>query len=232
MHYHIITIFPEIFDSFLSCSLIAKAKEQGLLQFSFINPRNFCTDPQRQVDDAMYGGGAGLLMKAQPIIDAIKSILASQNMTTETWGLRKRKVLLPRPSQQSFTQTTAHILAEESTDIILICGRYEGIDHRVDLRCQQLFGDDFMPISLGQYVVMGGEVPSMLIVEAVSRLVPWVIKDADSRKNESYRPELGGENIECPQYTRPETVEGMGVPDVLLGGNHALIEQWRKENGK
>lgn len=138
---------------------------------------------------------------------------------------------MPRPSKTIFTQAVAHTLAEEATDIILICGRYEGIDHRVDLRCKQLFGDDFLPVSLGQYVTMGGEVPSMLIVEAVSRLLPGVIKEEDSRKCESYRPEQGGENIECPQYTRPEVVESMTVPDVLLGGNHALIEQWRKENG-
>jgi tRNA (guanine37-N1)-methyltransferase len=229
MHYHIITIFPELFASFLSTSLIAKAQEQWLLQFSLVNPRDFCRDVQKQVDDAMYGGGAGMLLKAQPIIDAIKSIIGDSSLSVDN-SFRKRKVILPKPSTTLFTQTLAHTLAEETTDIILICGRYEGIDHRVDLRCKQVFGDDFLAVSLGQYVTMGGEVPSMLIVEAVSRLLPGVIKEADSRKFESYRPEHGGENIECPQYTRPEVVEGMSVPDVLLGGNHALIEQWRSEN--
>jgi tRNA (guanine37-N1)-methyltransferase len=121
-------------------------------------------------------------------------------------------------------------LVDDYTDIILICGRYEGIDHRVELWCQQEFGNHFSKISLGQFVTLGGEIPTMTIIEATARLVPGVIKEELSRQEESYRPEQGGENIEYPQYTRPEEVEGLDVPDILLSGHHAEIEQWRKDH--
>jgi tRNA (guanine37-N1)-methyltransferase len=148
MRYHIISIFPEIFDSFVSTSLLAKAREKSLIAFSFTNPRDFCTDKQRQVDDQIYGGGAGLLMKAPPIIAAIQSILS------ELEEHRQVAVVFPSPSPISFDQSTAHQLTEKYTDLIFICGRYEGIDHRVELWCQEQFGVNFYKLSLGKFVTL------------------------------------------------------------------------------
>lgn len=224
MRYHIITIFPEIFESFVTTSLLAKAREKQLLEFFFINPRDFCEDKQRQVDDQIYGWWAGLLMKAPPIIAALQAIVS---------GLKKNAqvaFLFPSPSLTYFDQSIAHTLTDTYTDIVFLCGRYEGIDHRVELWCQQQFGQHFYKVSLGKFVTLGGEVPVMVMIEAISRLLPWVIKEESSRQDESYRPELGGENIEYPQYTRPEVVEGMGVPEVLLSGHHAQIDTWRRQN--
>ncbi len=224
MHFHIITIFPEIFDSFVTTSLLAKAHEKQLIDFLFINPRDFCTDKQRQVDDQIYGWWAGLLMKAPPIIAALQSIVSwlQEHM--------KLAVVFPSPSSVYFDQSVAHTLTDEYTDIVFVCGRYEGIDHRVELWCQQQFGQHFYKISLGKFVTLGGEIPAMLMIETISRLIPWVIKEEVRRQDESYRPELGGENIEYPQYTRPELVEGMPVPEVLLSGHHAQIDSWRRQN--
>lgn len=222
MRYHIITIFPEIFDSFVSTSLLAKARDKGLIDFFFINPRDFCTDKQRQVDDQIYGWGAGLLMKAQPVIDAIQSVM--HQVTPSSCSL-----VLPEPSECCFEQSHAHIWTEKYTDIIFVCGRYEGIDHRVELWGKQVFWQDFYKLSLGKFVTLGGETPAMLMIEATARLLPWVINDECSRQDESYRPESGWTNIEYPQYTRPELVEGMSVPKVLLSGHHAEIQERRRQ---
>ncbi|USN56107.1 MAG: hypothetical protein H6765_05500 [Candidatus Peribacteria bacterium] len=150
-----------------------------MIDFHLVNPRDFCTDKHKQIDDEPYGGGAGMLMKAQPIIDAIKSL------QLQAAGA---KLLLLAPSRLEFTQQLAHEYCEVQ-DIVLICGRYEGIDHRVELRCQQEFGDSFSKISLGKFVTLGGEVPAMTIIEATARLIPGVIKEELSRQDESYRPE-------------------------------------------
>lgn len=223
MRYHIITIFPEIFDSFIDTSLLAKAREKQLIDFFFINPRDFCTDRQRQIDDQIYGGGAWLLMKAPPIIAAIQAV--------RTWldDSARMGVVLPSPSSTYFDQELTHTLTDSYTDLVFVCGRYEWIDHRVELWCQQEFGQHFYKVSLGKFVTLGGEVPSMVMIEAISRLIPWVIKEQISRQDESYRPEQGGENIEYPQYTRPEEVEGMRVPDILLSGHHAQIAARRRQ---
>lgn len=218
MRYHIISIFPELFNSFLETSLLAKAQEKWIIDFHLVNPRDFCTDKHKQIDDEPYGGGAGMLMKAQPIIDAIKSL------QLQAAGA---KLLLLAPSRLEFTQQLAHEYCEVQ-DIVLICGRYEGIDHRVELRCQQEFGDSFSKISLGKFVTLGGEVPAMTIIEATARLIPGVIKEELSRQDESYRPEHWWENIEYPQYTRPESVEWFSVPEVLLSWHHAEIATWRR----
>lgn len=218
MHYYIITIFPELFDSFLSTSLLAKAREKKLIDVTFVNPRDFTVDKQRQVDDQVYGGGVGLLMKAQPIIDAIKSVMTLVSPS-------KTALILPEPSEHIFNQSDAHTWTNVYTDVILVCGRYEGIDHRVELWWKQVFGQDFYKVSLGQFVTLGGEVPSMMIIEATARLLPGVINDALSWQDESYRPEQNSANIEYPQYTRPEEVEWMRVPEVLLSGHHAKIAE-------
>lgn len=221
MRYHIITIFPELFDSFLATSLLAKALDKWLLDFSFINPRDFCLDKQRQVDDTLYWWWAGLLIKAQPIIDAIKSVMHTVNPASCA-------VIMPEPSEHIFCQNDAHKWTDKYTDIIFVCGRYEWIDHRVEMWCWQVFWHDFYKVSLGQFVTLGGEVPSMVMIETMSRLLPGVINDELSRKDESYRPEKWGNNIEYPHYTRPEVVEWMRVPEVLLSGHHKKIDEWRQ----
>lgn len=226
MHYYIVTIFPELFSSFLSTSLVAKAKEKWLLQFSFVNPRDFCLDTQKQVDDQIYGGGAGMLMKWQPIIDALRFITNSRTTPEE----RNIKVLLLKPSKTIFIQEYAHQLVNDYDAIVLVCGRYEGIDHRVELWCQQEFWQHFDTLSLGQYVTLGGEVPAMAVVEATARLVRGVIKEQQSRQDESYRPEHDWNTLEYPQYTRPETIEWFSVPEILLSGHHAQIEQRKISN--
>lgn len=226
MRYHLVTLFPELFDSFVATSLLAKAREKKLIEFSLVNPRDFCLDKQRQVDDQIYGWWAWLLIKAQPVIDAIKFIV-DQVAVKSSCG-----VVLLSPSRDYFDQAYAHRFVEKYTDIIFVCGRYEGIDHRVDLWCRSLFWDDFYKLSVGRFVTLGGEVPTMMMIETVARLLPWVINDETSRQDESYRPELGGNNIEYPQYTRPEEVEGMRVPDVLLSWHHAQIEERKMKHQK
>jgi len=221
MHYHIISIFPEIFDSFISTSLIARAIDDGKISIDFVNPRDFCDDKNKQIDDEPYGGGAGMLMKAQPVINAIKKV-------REKSKNGKLKVILLWPSEKIYNQEIAHHLVDAYTDIILICGRYEGIDHRVRLRCEKEFGKDFDVISLGHYVTLGGEVPAMSIIESTARLVPGVIKEEASRQEESYRPEKWMKNLEAPHYTRPQEVEWFEVPEVLLSGHHEEIRKWRE----
>lgn len=223
MRYYIITLFPEIFNSFLDTSLLAKAREKKLIDFFFINPRDFCTDKQRQVDDQIYGGGAWLLMKAPPIIVAIQTVVAGLHASAQI------AVVFPSPSSMYFDQELTHTLTDTYTDLIFLCGRYEWIDYRVELWCQEVFGQHFYKVSLGKFVTLGGEIPTMVMIEAISRLIPWVIKEQISRQDESYRPELGGENIEYPQYTRPEEVECMRVPEILLSGHHAHIAARRRQ---
>ncbi len=226
MHYHIITIFPEIFDSFLSTSLIARAREDEKIFVDLINPREYCTDKNRQIDDEPYGGGAGMLMKAQPVIDSIKDVVNRiQNPESRN---KKTKVVLLNPSEVIYDQQMAHTLVDEYADIVLICGRYEGIDERVKLRCEQEYGDDFAVVSLWPYVTLGGETPAMVMIESTARLVPGVIKEEISRQDESYRPEHNMTNIEYPQYTRPQQVEWFDVPEVLLSGHHEEIRKWRE----
>lgn len=224
MHFHLISIFPNIFDSFLSTSLIHRATKDEKISFSITDPREFCTDKQRQVDDEIYGWWAWLLIKAEPMIAAIKHIVDKIDRSTF-------RIIFPSPSPNAFTQATAHSYIDEwVTDIIFLCGRYEWIDHRVELRCHDTFWSDiYQKISLGQFITLWWELPSMVMIEAIARLVPWVINDEASRQEESYRPELWWKNIEYPQYTRPQIVQWYKVPDVLLSGHHAEIKKWRKE---
>lgn len=224
MHIIYLSIFPEIFESFLATSLVEKAQQDGSVEFSSINPRDFCTDKHKQIDDEPYWGWAGLVMKAQPVIDAITKATTG----LEAWTFA---VILPWPSREVFTQSTAHRLAEYDT-LVFVAGRYEGIDHRCALRARDQFGNDFYELSLWQFVTLWWETPAMVMTESIIRLLPWVIWDDQSRKNESYRPEQWETNIEHPHYTRPQEVAWYTVPDVLLSGNHAKIEEWRDEMGE
>lgn len=236
MKIHIVTLFPELFDSFLATSLLAKAKKNWILDFEFSNPRDFCFDKHQQVDDQVYGGGAGMLIKAQPVIDAVEHVISSfsswksakntQSNSTQQW-----KIVFPSPSVETFTQKTAYGLSKLD-HIIFVCGRYEGIDYRFEEYMMAKYPSAFSKVSLGQFILLGGEIATMTMIEAVTRLVPGVIKEKESWQNESYNLKTGMNNLEFPQYTRPEEVYGLRVPEVLLTGNQEEIQQRRKNNEK
>ncbi len=169
MHFHIVTLFPEIYESFLKTSLMNKAIEKGLLSFSFTNPRSFCLDKHQQVDDEIYGGGAGMLMKAKPVIDAVESIIEElAKGDRDIVG----KLIFFAPSKKVFNQEIAYGYAKKITDIIIVCGRYEGIDHRFEEYMEEKYPEQFEKISLGQFVTLGGELPSMVAIESIARLIP------------------------------------------------------------
>lgn len=226
MHIHIVSIFPDIFKSFIETSLIKKAQEKKILKFSFINPRTFCPDRHQTVDDTIYGGWAGLLMKAKPAIDAVEHII--KKLKNKKW---KMKIILPSPSKEIFTQKVAHSLSE-SENIIFICTRYEGIDYRFEQYMKKKYKKQFQKISLGHFITLGGETPAMIIIEAISRLIPWVIKEEVSRQDESYNVKQNMQNLEYPQYTKPEEVLWIKVPKVLLSGHHANINERRNKKTK
>lgn len=259
MHITFVSIFPDVYISFLETSLIKKAQEKWLLTFSIINPRDFCADKHKQIDDEIYGWWAGMLIKAQPVIDAVESaikhyrtqtirtnVIASRHPalasrhpaldagSIDSWSSpewQTPKILFLSPSDTIFTQKTAY---EYSTvdHIIFVSWRYEGIDYRFEQYMQQKYPHQFQKISLWQFVTLWWELPSMTITEAIVRLIPWVIKEEASHLIESYDPEQWMQNIEYPQYTRPEEVQWLTVPEVLLSGNHKQIEDRRNQNTK
>lgn len=209
-HFTIVTIFPEIFSGFFSSSLIGKAKDKNLISLSTVNPRDFASAPHFKVDDSPYGGGPGMVMIAEPLVLAVENIKVNRP---------KDKVILLSASAKKFTQSDAKRLSHEE-GIIFIAGRYEGVDERV----KEVIEEEF---SIGEYVLMGGEVPSMVMIESISRLLPGVLGNDESIKSESY---FENESyLEAPQYTRPESFRGKDVPSVLLSGNHKEIARWRKE---
>ena len=226
MNIHIVSIFPDIFKSFVETSLIKKAQEKKILKFSFVNPRTFCPDRHQTVDDSIYGWGAGLLMKAKPAIDAVESII--KKLKIENWKL---KIILPSPSKDTFTQKTAHNLSTIK-DIIFVCTRYEGIDYRFEQYMKKKYKKHFQKISLWQFITLGGEIPAMTMIEAISRLIPWVIKEESSRQDESYNITKNMNNLEYPQYTKPEVVLWMKVPKILLSGHHKNINERRSKKTK
>jgi len=199
MHIHLISIFPDIFESFFSTSLIGKAIEKKLITVSFVNPRDFCDDKHQQIDDEPYGGGDGMVMKAEPMIMAVESVV--EDMV----GHKSFKIVMPSPAESIFDQR--HALSWSSFEhLIFVCGRYEGIDVRFEEYMEKMYADHFVKVSLGKFVLLGGEVASMTMVEAVVRLVSGVIKESGSWQDESYNPLKGMNNIEHPQYTRPSEV--------------------------
>lgn len=213
----ILTIFPGIFESFLNTSLVAKAVSRGLLSVRATSIRDYSSPPHNKVDDSPYGGGAGMVMLVDPLIKAIEAAKERQP---------KAKVILLSPGGSRFTQAKAKEISELDS-VIFICGRYEGIDQRViDLAVDE-------ELSVGDFVVMGGEVPSMLVIEASLRLRPDVIHNEESTSFESFSPQLGsGDLVEAPQYSRPEEYRGLKVPEILLSGNHKAIADWRLEESK
>lgn len=207
----VITLFPEMFTGVLNNSMMWKAQDKQAVEFMLIDLREFGLGPRRTVDDTPYGGGDGMLLKPEPLFAAVEK--AKQNDPTA-------KVLLMTPRGQRWRQATAQSFADSGTGYIFICGRYEGYDERiVSLVDQQ--------ISVGDYVLTGGELPAMTIIDSIVRLIPGVLGGEKSAEIESFSD---GETLEFPQYTRPEVFNGMKVPDVLLSGNHAAIAKWRAEN--
>lgn len=227
MHISYVSIFPEIFEGFLNTSLIKKAVDKKLLKFTTLTPRVFCPDRHQQVDDIIYGGGAGLLMKAKPAIDSVEHLLKLHKLSNKS--KRKFRIIFVSPSTEIFTQKTAHTLTENQ-HLIFVCARYEGIDHRFEEYMMDKYPEHFSKISLGQFVTLGGEMPAMVMTEAVTRLLPGVIKEEESWQFESYSLDHEMKNIEYPQYTRPDDVYGYTVPEILISGHHKNINDWRNEN--
>lgn len=210
MRFHILTLFPEMVEQGLNTSIIGRAIEKGLLSIEAVNIRDYTADKHKKVDDYPYGGGAGMVMQAQPIYDAYLAIV-------EKIGYRPRCIYLT-PQGSLFQQETAKEMAKEE-DLILLCGHYEGIDERV----LEEIVTDYM--SIGDYVLTGGELPAMVMVDAISRMVPGVLKNQESGETES----LEGNLLEYPQYSRPEIWNGKQVPPILLSGNHQKVDEWRRE---
>jgi len=214
MKIQIITLFPEMFEGVLGNSMLWKASDRGIAEYSFINLRDFGIGPRKHVDDTPYGGGDGMLLKPEPLVAAIE--LARQNDP-------EAKVYLPTPRGKVYKQSWAKRIAAEEKGMIIICPRYEGYDERVTEWVDEQF-------CIGSYVLTGGELPAMILVDSVVRLLPGVLGGEASIEIESFQDD--DENIEFPQYTRPEDFRGMKVPDVLLTGHHAEIEKWRGANSK
>ncbi|MGA3150343.1 MAG: tRNA (guanosine(37)-N1)-methyltransferase TrmD [Candidatus Saccharimonadales bacterium] len=212
----VITLFPEMFDGVLNSSMLWKAQDKKLVEYKLINLRDFGLGPRKTVDDTPYGGGDGMVLRVEPLAAAIE-------YAKQETGNKKQEtsVILMTPRGQKFTQAKAQELSKLE-DLILVCGRYEGYDERiVEFVDQQ--------ISIGDYVLTGGELPAMVIVDAVTRLIPGVLGGKTSAELESFSD---GKTVEHPQYTRPEEFRGTEVPKVLLSGNHAKITRWREQKSK
>lgn len=209
MKFHILTLFPEMFSGVLSLGVTGRAVENGILKVSLYNIRDYATDRHGTVDDAPYGGGAGMVMKVEPIARCLDAVRQTAP---------EARLLLASPGGKKFDQSMAAELATES-EIIILCGRYEGIDERV----RELFSAT--EFSIGDYVLTGGEIAAMTVVDSVARLVPGVLGSAESAGEESFSDGL----LEYPQYTRPAEFRGLTVPDMLLSGNHSEIARWRRE---
>jgi tRNA (guanine37-N1)-methyltransferase len=215
VHFDILTLFPAFFESPLRQSIIKRAREAGLISIALHDIRDYTTDRHRTTDDTPYGGGGGMVMKPEPIFAAVEAILKDKGPGGEG---PSPPVILLSPQGRLFTQETARELSKHP-HLILICGHYEGVDERVR---QHLATDE---ISIGDYVLTGGEVPALVIVEAVTRLVPGVLGDPGATFEDSHAEGL----LEYPHYTRPPVFRGHQVPEVLLSGDHAAIIRWRRQ---
>lgn len=209
MRIDVLTLFPELIEPHLGVSLIGKAREAGLLTIDVTQIRDFATDKHRTVDDAPYGGGAGMVMKCEPLFAAVESLRDKNSL---------ERVILMSPRGRRFSQDVARKLAD-APDLVLVCGRYEGVDERVS---HALVTDE---ISIGDYVLSGGELPALVVIEALSRMIPGVVGDWESVETDSFFNGILG----APQYTRPPEFRGMEVPAVLREGNHAAIARWRRK---
>ncbi|MGA2915517.1 MAG: tRNA (guanosine(37)-N1)-methyltransferase TrmD [Sedimentisphaerales bacterium] len=206
----VLTLFPEMFDSPLALSIVKRARQNGLVEIVLSNIRDLAKDSYKKVDDKPYGGGAGMVMMCQPVFDCLEYVQKQDS--------RPARIILLTPQGKKFDQQFARELAAEQR-IILIAGHYEGFDERIRV------GTNAEEVSIGDYVLSGGELPAMVIIDAIVRLLPGALGDEDSAANDSFSNGL----LEYPQWTRPEDFKGMKVPEVLLSGNHKEIEKWRKQ---
>ncbi len=209
MRFDVFSLFPQVFESYLQESILQKARTAGLVEINLYNIRDWAHDKHHVTDDTPYGGGGGMVMKAAPIFDAVEATLGVPLPCP---------LIMMTPQGQPFTASVARELAELPR-IALLCGRYEGIDERVR---EHLVTDQ---ISIGDYVLTGGELPALVIIDAVARFIPGVLGDPDGAVDDSFASGM----LEYPHYTKPEEFRGWRVPEVLLSGNHALIARWRKE---
>ena len=214
MRVQIITLFPAMFTGVLETSMLWKAQDKGLVSYEYIHLRDFGLGPRKQVDDTPYGGGDGMLLMIEPMVAAIE--YAKQQDPSA-------RVILPTPRGKLYRQSDAKRLAADERGLILICPRYEGYDERITGWVDESF-------CIGQYVLTGGELPAMVIIDSVVRLLPGVLGGAQSAEIESFQQDDVA--VEFPQYTRPENFQDLTVPDVLLQGNHAAIEDWRKSHSQ
>ena len=210
MNFHILTLFPEMVMDGLNTSIIGRAQSKGLLSVEAINIRDFAENKHNRVDDYTYGGGAGMLMQAGPVYGAYQSVVEKAKS--------KPRVIYLSPQGETFSQAKAEEFAKEE-ELIFLCGHYEGIDERV---LEEIVTDY---VSIGDYVLTGGELPAMVMIDAISRLIPGVLHNDVSAEFESFQDNL----LEYPQYTRPEEWHGKKVPEILLSGHHANVEKWRRE---
>ena len=210
MRIDILTLFPEMFDCVLSASMLGRAQANGLIDIRVHNIRDYTDNKHRKADDYPFGGGAGLVMMAQPIYDCMDAVLE---------GKTAHRILMT-PRGRTLNQKIARELSEQD-HLVLLCGHYEGVDERV----MNIIDDE---ISVGDYVLTGGELPAMVLVDCVSRLIPGVLGSEESAADESFSEDL----LEYPQYTRPASFRGMDVPEVLLNGHHAKIQAWRQEQAR
>ena len=210
MNYHVLTLFPEMIENGMNTSITGRAITKGLLSLEAINIRDFAFNKHQKVDDYPYGGGAGMLMQAEPVYLSYESI-------AERIG-RKPRVIFLTPQGKTFNQDMAKEFAMEE-DLVFLCGHYEGIDERV---LEEIVTDY---VSIGDYVLTGGELPAMVMMDSISRMVPGVLNNQESGETESF----SGNLLEYPQYSRPEEWHGKKVPEVLLSGHHANVDKWRRE---
>lgn len=210
MNYHVLTLFPEMIENGMNTSITGRAITKGLLSLEAINIRDFAFNKHQKVDDYPYGGGAGMLMQAEPVYLSYESI-------AERIG-RKPRVIFLTPQGKTFNQDMAKEFALEE-DLVFLCGHYEGIDERV---LEEIVTDY---VSIGDYVLTGGELPAMIMMDSISRMVPGVLNNQESGETESF----SGNLLEYPQYSRPEEWHGKKVPEVLLSGHHANVDKWRRE---
>lgn len=210
----VLTLFPEMILQAVGHSMLKRAQEKGLLAIQAHNLRDYTMDRHKVADDVPYGGGAGMVMKAEPILRAVDAVRADAQASGE-----EVRLMFPSPQGRTFTQDYAKDLAAEPRRIVILCGHYEGVDERVReaLRPEE--------VSVGDYILTGGELPALVLIDAAARLVPGVLGDPESVVEESFSDSL----LEYPHYTRPAEVRGMGVPEVLLSGHHEAIRLWRRK---
>ena len=212
MNYYIMTLFPEMIEQGMNTSIMGRAINNGNISVNAVNIRDYTLDPHMKVDDYPYGGGAGMVMQAEPIYRTYEAIVETIKPA------KKPTVLYMSPQGKVFNQEMAERLSKEE-NLIFLCGHYEGVDERV---LEEIVTEE---VSIGDYVLTGGELPAMVMMDAISRLVKGVLHNDDSASTESFSDGL----LEYPQYTRPEEILGRKVPDILLSGHHANVEKWRKE---